>query len=317
MFFYKKKMFNIKNIIRISILFFIIIGIWIFFGNGNGIKCKEGLGLYEDRGNNIDAFSKAEIITLQEFNYKGKGFNIKNYKEKNVNDFNVKKSIGETTIKEYQRAKTEAGLKKLHEALTAHKNAEKKKISDSVNNLNKNSTVGKYFKDIHKNIKATIAMIDNILPQMSRIYQGSPMITLYTDLTDLNPELNGVLYSNYLSSTKISPDMLTDDGLSSFVKDIQTTLSDNLKKMQPKLEALFSLSNDNTKDNVKEYLDQLRELNISINKIINLITLIKIEDITALNQTIKDAWYIVNIDQMLDNEVIQKEKRKYYPNAKW
>jgi hypothetical protein len=317
MVFYKKKS-NVKNqnLIKIFIIicFILFMGIWIFstWIFGNNIKCKEGLELHEDHGE--AGFTADEITLLKEKNESGLGFQILDYKTKNVADFYVEQSLGETEIKTYYDAKTEAGHKKLWEALNAHKNAQKKKITDAVNSMNKNATVGKYFKEINKNIKTLNTIIDEILLQMVGIYTTSNMIPLYTKFTELKPELNSITNSMYMS-TKISKDMVIE--LSTFVTYLQTGFSNKLKLLHSELESLYSLSNENTSDKNKEFLDKLREFDTIINKIINAISMIKMEDISKLQEDIKNAWLIYNIDQMLDNEEIQPYKRQNYPNAKW
>lgn len=314
MFFYKKKLFNIKNMIKIGIFLFILIGITSVLLRKN-VKCQEGLELYEDHGEK--GFTADEKEQLKDENDKGKGFQINDHKKNNVSDFNLKTEAGNSEIKGYLSSKTEAGLKKMHDALVANTTAAKNEIQKALTNLNKNSTIGKYFKEINKNIKVSISMIDDILLQMANIYPSPNTIALYTDLTELRPELNGVLYSYYLSSSKITSDMITDIGLNTFIIYINTILSTKLKTIQPKLKSFYSLSNENTSDKNKEFLDKLRELDTIINKINSLIVLIKVEDVSKIETTKKDKMLIVNINQYLDNEVIQPEKREKYPNAKW
>jgi len=293
--------------ILIILLFIICIVFWIF---RKRTKYREGLGIDEDRTKT--KFTKTEISQLKRENANGKGFQILDYKKKNVADFLVKKRIGETEIKAYYGAKTEKGLKKMWDALNAHKKTQKTIIDKAINDLNKSSTVSKYFKDINKNIKLLITIIDEALLQMPDIYKPPSIIPpLYSELTKFRPELNSVLYSMYTSS-KIALEMLEE--LSTFITYMQTTFSTKLKDLQPKLESLYSLSNEYTSDKHKAFLDKLREFEAIINKIINAIQLIQMEDVSKIKKIIKDAWLIYNIDQMLDYEEIQLYKPR---GAKW
>lgn len=306
---------RINKIKWISIICIIIIVINIIgvYGMNN---YKEGLEIFEDHGS--AGFDKNTNEALRKLNkYDKIGFNLDKYKKDNPSDFLFKTKMGTSEKTTYDKggdSKNEGALKRLW--IELHKEMDDAKTNFNAANGKLNITESaNHYTSLKKQIKMLISQIDVALSQMNTIYPDSQIVPLYIKLSDIKPILNGVINNSYLSSSKISKIIFISDGFTGFISYIKTTVSSELSKLQTELEIFVSLPLERSLPNVKNFLTQLRNINTNIVKLNEILK--KLEDSTATLNEIKKYGTKFNVNQYIDNEIIQPEKRIKYPNAKW